>query len=335
MSCRYGLSYMGSKNSIAQEIINLLPPRENLYDLFCGGCAITHCAIVNNKFKHYYINDIQPKQAQFFLDCVNGKYRNETRWISRDMFMENYKTDPYISCIWSFGNKGYTYIYGRDIEPFKKALHYAIVFNDYSLLKELGYDIPNFSDIKDLSKRRKTICKYFKDKYKDIAIMKHLEMQSLERLERLQSLERLERLESLDKINCISDKITASCLDYSQVEIKPNSVIYCDIPYENTSNYLSTKDKSRSSRTKSTFDYDKFYEWACNQKELVVISSYEIKDNKFTCVWEREKVVLFNQCKGNRKAAVERLYVPSNQLEIWKAYNPLVNKKQMSIFDIE
>ena len=42
---RYGLPYMGSKNKIAEWVLSYLPQADNFYDLFCGGCAITHCAI--------------------------------------------------------------------------------------------------------------------------------------------------------------------------------------------------------------------------------------------------------------------------------------------------
>lgn len=38
----YGLPYLGSKSKIANDIISLFPPAENFYDLFAGGCAITH-----------------------------------------------------------------------------------------------------------------------------------------------------------------------------------------------------------------------------------------------------------------------------------------------------
>ena len=47
-------------------------------------------------------------------------------------------------------------------------------------------------------------------------------LQTLEALQSLQSLERLERLERL--------RITVD--SYDQVVILPDSVIYCDIPYE-------------------------------------------------------------------------------------------------------
>lgn len=41
---RYGLPYKGSKNKIAERIVDFLPKAKNFYDLFAGGCAITHCA---------------------------------------------------------------------------------------------------------------------------------------------------------------------------------------------------------------------------------------------------------------------------------------------------
>lgn len=48
----YGIPYMGSKNRIAEWILNHIPSADNFYDLFCGGCAVTHCAMLQNKFKH-------------------------------------------------------------------------------------------------------------------------------------------------------------------------------------------------------------------------------------------------------------------------------------------
>ena len=48
---RYGLPYIGSKNAIAEWVVDLLPEADVLCDLFCGGCAITHCALLKNKYK--------------------------------------------------------------------------------------------------------------------------------------------------------------------------------------------------------------------------------------------------------------------------------------------
>ena len=82
----YGIPYMGSKNTIAHIIIDMLPSADNFYDLFCGGCSITHCAMLSKKWKNIYFNDIDKEMPQLFLDSIRGKYKKEKRWISREDF---------------------------------------------------------------------------------------------------------------------------------------------------------------------------------------------------------------------------------------------------------
>ncbi|MGL5958359.1 MAG: DNA adenine methylase, partial [Phocaeicola sp.] len=101
----YGLPYMGSKNRIAEWVLSHLPKRENLYDIFCGGCAITHCAMVKSKFDNYYINDINETPVNAFIKALNGGYKDENRWISKEEFDEKKGTgDFYIDSCFSFGN---------------------------------------------------------------------------------------------------------------------------------------------------------------------------------------------------------------------------------------
>ena len=50
---KYGLPYKGSKNKIAGKIFDLFPQADNFYDLFCGGGALTHYALLQKKFKHF------------------------------------------------------------------------------------------------------------------------------------------------------------------------------------------------------------------------------------------------------------------------------------------
>lgn len=133
----YGLPYMGSKNFIAEWVLSKIPPRTNFYDLFCGGGAITHAALLAKKHRRFFMNDLNPFSALFF-DAVSGKYHNETRWVSRETFEREKIKDPYIAFVWSFGNNGDSYLYGKEVEPWKRALHYSRVFGDDSLLKEIG-----------------------------------------------------------------------------------------------------------------------------------------------------------------------------------------------------
>jgi hypothetical protein len=91
--------------------------------------------------------------------------------------------------------------------------------------------------------------------------------------------------------------------DYQRVKIAPNSLIYCDIPYKNTDNY-----------GKIDFDYERFYDWAEKQKELIVISEYSMPEDRFISIAEFEHRSIF---KANKKV-IEKLFVPFNQLHNWQ-----------------
>lgn len=158
---KYGLPYKGSKNKLAERIVSLLPKRTHLIDLFCGGCAVSHAALLRNKYKHIHINDINWMCPTLFIDALNGKYQNETRWISREDFFRLKDTDPYVAVVWSFGNNLRDYLYSKEIEPLKKAIHYAIFFRDYSLGKDLGYDLSFIEPISDIQRRYTAVKRYF------------------------------------------------------------------------------------------------------------------------------------------------------------------------------
>ena len=130
----FGMPYQGSKNKLAKDIIEQMPPAEHFYDLFGGGGAITHCAVLSGKYKYVHYNEINPLVVKGFEMAINGEFNNENRWISREEFYQLKDTDPYVAICFSFGNNLVDYLYGKDIEPIKKALHYARVLNNQSLL---------------------------------------------------------------------------------------------------------------------------------------------------------------------------------------------------------
>ena len=239
----YGIPYMGSKNTIAYKIIDYLPKANNFYDLFCGGCSITHCAMLSKKWQNIYFNDIDGDMPKLFLDSIKGKYKNEKRWISKEEFNKEKDKSAYIRCVWSFGNKGTNYLYGKEIEPYKKAYWYAVMYDDFSLLWALGINIPKIK-AKNYKEKRLTIARELKK------LKKNSRDQALERLERLQSLQSLEALERLQSLQMFTKS-------YDEVPIKENSVVYCDIPYENTAEYVN-----------DGFNHKKFYDWAYSQKNL-------------------------------------------------------------------
>lgn len=137
MTEKYGVPYKGSKNRIAKKLMACVPSASHFYDLFCGGCAVTHRAISEKRFGSIWANDLDGDGLRLFMAAVNGKYHNEKRWISREEFFANKDTDPYLSLCWSFGNNQRDYLYGRNVEPLKKAGHYAVMFNDFAPLQTL------------------------------------------------------------------------------------------------------------------------------------------------------------------------------------------------------
>ena len=383
---KYGLPYKGSKNKLAERIVSLLPKRTHLIDLFCGGCAVSHAALLRNKYEHIHINDINWMCPTLFIDALNGKYQNETRWISREDFFRLKDTDPYVAVVWSFGNNMRNYLYSKEIEPLKKAIHYAIFFRDYSLGKDLGYDLSFIEPISDIQCRYAAVKRYFSQ-------FSHFQQQSFERgggreqpqnckldtsrggriieiaehrgLRTTQhqpsvlwgkshqsdwkqsndlqtsvrtSISRIpqpslrdskkkstgrtpqRRTSQLHCTDCNTESdsypcreirggqfssITSSALDYQQVTIQNDSVIYCDIPYEGTEGYLE--------KDSGGFDYERFYDWCEHQTQPVFISSYQMPDDRFDCIEEFSHRSTLSATANN--LVTERIYVPKHQKE--------------------
>ena len=287
---KYGIPYTGSKNSIAKEIVDLLPTAEYFVDLFCGGCAITHAAMLSGKYKRFIINDFNTQVVQLFVDAVNGKFRDEKRWISRDDFNSRKDSDAYIKYVWSFGNGGDSYMYGRKIEAWKKALHYARVLGDFSLLKR------DFGIVTDDASRQSIRLNAEKcgliDKLK-------CSLESLQRLKRLQSLERLKRLQSLQRMERLGGLQSFSG-DYQAVKIPKNSVVYCDPPYGNCEETMYRRTYCKG------FDFPRFFDWLRKVDFPVFVSEYAMPED-FVAVWQKTKRCVFSSQKA--KYAVERVFV--------------------------
>lgn len=138
----YGVPYQGSKNRIATLIMNELPAGKRFVDLFAGGCAMTHVAMLSGKYKRFLCNDLYPSGSNLFRNAMNGEYSKPEylRWVSREEFYKEKDTDDFVKLCYSFGNGGITYLYGKKREPLKKGFHYAVVFNDWRYLEQYAKD---------------------------------------------------------------------------------------------------------------------------------------------------------------------------------------------------
>ena len=105
--------------------------------------------------------------------------------------------------------------------------------------------------------------------------------------------------------NLIKD-VEFVCGSYDKVKLEQNSIIYCDIPYKNSTKYNTSKN----------FDYDKFYDW-CIEKHKeghkVFISEYEMPQDKFECVWSKEISSSLTKDTGSKKG-IEKLFIVRGDL---------------------
>lgn len=294
----FGIPYMGSKSKIAPKIAAVLPSADHFYDLFGGGFSITHAMLLyrQNYFKSFHFNEIRPGVTKLIQDAISGKYSYEKfkpDFIDRDSFFRGKENNAYIKLLWSFGNNGKDYLFSKEIEPYKKSIHNAVVFNVFDDRAKKVLKRNSFSESSGIISRRLWV-------RSNVSVngIKHNGSQ-LEQLDRLEQLEQLERLQQLNQLYYLEkNKVVYSNQDYRSVEIKENSIVYCDIPYKGTAEY----DKNKN------FNHDDFFDWADSLKAPVFISEFNIADNRFKRVFNVEKQSLMVGGKTKQRP-LEKIYV--------------------------
>lgn len=139
----YGVSYQGSKNKIAAEVVYNIPSAPLLIDVFAGGGAITHAALLSQRFSSILANDYDCGALQLFYRASHGLIDFEEerkRWVSREDFKRLKDTDPIVRYHWSFSNGGRNYLYSKETEPYKRAYHFALNCNDRTEWNAIGLE---------------------------------------------------------------------------------------------------------------------------------------------------------------------------------------------------
>lgn len=286
---KFGLPYQGSKSRIATKVVDLLPAASVLVDVFAGGCAITHAALLSGKFDKVIANDLSDA-PQLFYYCAKYGVPKKPRWVSRKDFFALKDRDPLIRYIFSFGNAGRSYLYARDIEPLKRAAHLTVVDGDCSRLPDelLGEIQPALGGVAGVRER------YLAYKSALRRLGKRVDLAHLACLGRLEHLERLERfdLEHLERL----ERLTVSHRDYRDLYIPDGAVVYCDPPYANTTGYCSR------------FDHQAFYAWCreAGKRHPLFVSEYWMPSD-FRCVTEFTVRALAG-AKTNAQTRVEKIF---------------------------
>ena len=274
----YGIPYQGSKKKLIEHIAKFFPNADNFYDLFGGGFSVSHYMIENRRksYKQFHFNEIRSGICELIQDSINGKYNYNVfkpEWISREKFNAEKESNSYIKICWSFGNNGKDYLFGKDVEQQKRSMHQAVVFDEFDNFMKETFGIDKWPNKLTITGKRlyiRMLCRK----------IKRIDIQQLERLQQLEQLEQLE----------------FTSLDYRKVNIKQNSVIYCDIPYQGTADYGNT------------FNHKEFFDWANAQENPVFISEYKIDDDRFYLLKEFKHRSSFSSGGLKNIPVTERLY---------------------------
>ena len=253
-----GLPYQGSKKKVSKKIVEIIKQNfgteKPIYDIFGGGGAITAECLINGLEVHY--NDLDETVTSMFQKVVSeDRGYLKTLLVSRDEFLKirekETKTvdDELKLLVNSFGNKRRSYLYSKEVSDIK-----------YNLAIEIIKNHDTFSGYRKTETYLKAPQKFKNQSYQKT---------------RLQQLERLEKLQPLQQLECLK----STNLDYTTFSGTENAILYLDPPYENAVLEGYSIDR---------FNSQAFYDWAyeMSKKNIVLISSYAISDERFECVYE-------------------------------------------------
>lgn len=240
---RYGTPYKGSKNTIAEWVVSNLPPAGTFVDLFAGGCAVTHAAMVSGKFKRFIANDLG-EAPDVFKAAIDGEFEGYATVPTREEFFAS--DDPALRLMYSFGNDSKTFLWSKELERVKNPATRMVTapsvyerkkaYNEF--LRALRAYIEGGNGMPDSAGHDG----------------------ALEGLQRLQGLERLQRLQGLQGLEI-------KHLDYRAVEIPSGSTVYADPPYRGTNNKAYGEHGDG-------FDFDAFDTWLSIAPFPVIVSEY-------------------------------------------------------------
>lgn len=302
-----GLPYQGSKKKISKKIIEIIKQNfgtdKPIYDIFGGGGAITAECILNGL--EVYYNDLDKTITDMFTKVVSSDREwIKTLIVSREDFFEikdkeNKSADDELKLLVnSFGNDRNSYLYSLENCDIK-----------YNLAVEIIEKHDCFSGYRQT----------------ETYINETGQLENLQQLGQLQQIENLQQLEKLEisyvtnksyeyfseiknsilyldppyqkSKGYIKDKSRGlSKIKYNEIRAKllkmpSGSVIKEDFfefklgENENNRNRMYLKDVI------NVFDSQRFYNWAfeMSKNNIVLISSYEISDDRFEEVYSFDK----------------------------------------------
>ena len=271
-----GLPYQGSKKKISKKIVEIIKQNfgtdKPVYDVFGGGGAITAECVLNG-LKVYY-NDLDKTITDMFQRVVS----QDRKWVKtlivsrEDFYTIKEKQEKSVDD----DLKLLVNSFGNNRKDYLYSAKWSGM--KYNLAIEIIDKHDVFSGYKQTDTYKNAIRQYDEGKLEKNKV--------LERLEQLEHLQQLQQLES-------------TSLNYENFSDVKDSILYLDPPYQGTKNDY-----------KFEFDSLIFYDWAYKmaKNNIVLISSYDISDDRFEEVYSFDKARSTLQ-GGSSNGKCEKLFM--------------------------
>lgn len=271
-----GLPYVGSKKKISKKIAQIITQNfgtdKPFYDLFGGGGAVS-LEMTLNGFEDVHYNELDNITLSAFKTALYEDFDVRDLIVTRDEFLKIRDSShdgigELKLLVNSFGNNRKGFLYSKDSADEKTELALNIVLEEVDWRRY---------------KQTKTYKKYIGN-----------DQTKIERIEQIERIQQIEQIQQIDGCVNVTNR------DYKVFGDLTGAILYLDPPYENAANSYKT----------GKFDSMAFYDWAYEMSEnnIVIISSYEVSDERFEPVFEfkNARSTLNSKVVGNR---TEKLFM--------------------------
>lgn len=284
-----GLPYVGSKKKVSKKIAQIIAQNfgtdKPVYDLFGGGGAIS-LELMLNGFKDVHYNELDPMTFEAFRTALYDDFDVRTLIATRDEFFEIRDSEhggieELKLLVNSFGNDRKSYLYSKSTSEVKTMIAKKIVWEE-----------------REWRSYNKT------ETYKLFNVERIQQIERIEQIEQIQQVERINQIEQIGRIKQMNriekNNLQYTNDDYMNFVYLSGTILYLDPPYEKAT------DKYKLGK----FNSAEFYEWAykMSKRNTVIISSYEVNDDRFEPVFEFKtaRSTLNSKGFGNR---TEKLFM--------------------------
>ena len=225
MNHNYGLPYKGSKNSIAERIVECFPGGGKFLDACCGGGAITHAAYLSGRYASVTGSDIN-KSMITLLDAVMVQgglidYENfplitkEDFYAAKERWNDGNLRDAVIRYVASFGFNGQDFLWG-----------------DARL--KVKYLMQNVISLPTKFARREALRDFVNEMNKLQIPYGTTEFKNMTHIEQVQNLQRIKMVEDemFEARNSIPTTLKFQVSSMFDLHFEDYDVIYFDPPYK-------------------------------------------------------------------------------------------------------